>query len=106
MTRDYLEDQKIGCNGFSATRTVTGYDVLAFGGITGDLSELHTGRVVAEASEFGDRIGHGMLNLSLMHGLVIRQGRLATTGPALPRTGRQNGLSRMPPSTWIVWPVE
>lgn len=83
MTADFFEDQAIGRTGTSATRTVTEHDIGLFAGLTGDMAELHTSDVVGQASEFGGRIAHGMLNLSLMHGLVVRSGRLITSGLAL-----------------------
>jgi len=80
---DWFEDQVIGRKGLSPTRTVTEHDILTFAGVTGDMAELHTSEAHAAQSEFGGRIAHGTLNLSLAHGLVVRAGRLVTSGIAL-----------------------
>lgn len=80
---DWFELQEVGRRGLSPTRTVTEHDVLSFAGLTGDMAELHTSDAYARQAEFGGRIAHGMLNLALAHGLVVRSGRLVTSGIAL-----------------------
>lgn len=80
---DWFEDQEIGVGRLTPTRTVTEADINLFGGMTGDLAELHTSEAYARTTEFGGRIAHGMLNLSLAHGLVVRAGHLAATGIAM-----------------------
>lgn len=80
---DWFEDQQIGVTHATPSRTVGEADVALFGGLTGDLSELHTSEAYARTTEFGGRIAHGMLNLSLAHGLVTRAGHLAGSGLAL-----------------------
>ncbi|MGO4838057.1 MaoC family dehydratase, partial [Rhizobiaceae sp. 2RAB30] len=45
--------------------------------------ELHTNEAYARTTEFGGRVAHGMLTLSLAHGLVTRAGHLVGTGIAL-----------------------
>lgn len=83
MSSDWYEDQIVGNSGQSPTRTITDHDILGFAGITGDMAELHTSDTVANASHFGKRVAHGMLSLSLMHGLIVRSGRLITSGMAI-----------------------
>jgi acyl dehydratase len=80
---DWFELQQVGRRGLSPTRTVTEHDIFSFAGLTGDMAELHTSETYAQASEFGGRIAHGMLVLALAHGLVVRTGRLVTSGIAL-----------------------
>jgi len=80
---DWFENQEVGATHLTPSRTVSEADVNLFGGLTGDLSELHTSEAYARTTEFGGRIAHGMLNLSLAHGLVTRTGYLATSGMAL-----------------------
>lgn len=80
---DWFEDQEVGASDVTPGRTVSEADVNLFGGLTGDLSELHTSEAYARTTEFGGRIAHGMLNLSLAHGLVTRTGHLAGSGMAL-----------------------
>ncbi|SMH54737.1 MaoC family dehydratase [Mesorhizobium australicum] len=80
---DWFEDVQLGVMKRTPSRTVGETDVNLFAGLTGDLSELHTSEAFARQTEFGGRIAHGMLNLSLAHGLVTRTGHLAGTGVAL-----------------------
>lgn len=80
---DWFEAQEIGRKGLSPTRTITDHDIAAFAGLTGDMAEAHTSDTYARANEFGGRITHGMFNLALAHGLVVRAGRLVSSGVAL-----------------------
>lgn len=80
---DWFEDQVPGRQGLSPTRTIGAHDVALFAGLTGDMAELHTSDTFAAQTEFGGRIAHGILNLALAHGLVVRSGRLASSGLAL-----------------------
>lgn len=80
---DWFEDQEIGVGHVTPSRTITEADVNLFGGLTGDLAELHTSEAYAATTEFGGRIAHGMLNLSVAHGLVVRAGHLVGSGLAL-----------------------
>jgi acyl dehydratase len=60
----------------TAGRTVTETDVVSFAGSTGDYSPMHTNIEFAAASEFGERIAHGLLGLSIAHGLMFGGGLL------------------------------
>lgn len=80
---DWFEDQEVGVTRMTPARTVTEADINLFGGLTGDLAELHTNEAYARTTEFGGRIAHAMLNLSLMHGLVVRAGHVVGSGLAL-----------------------
>lgn len=42
-------------------KTVTETDVVLYAGITGDMNPVHVDAVAAAASQFGERIAHGML---------------------------------------------
>ncbi|MFF4597283.1 MaoC/PaaZ C-terminal domain-containing protein [Amycolatopsis sp. CA-161197] len=66
----------------SATRTITEGDVVTFAGTTGDYSEVHVSRAYAEKTEFGERIAHGLLGLSMAHGLMLGGGLLFGTAIA------------------------
>ncbi|MGE0232208.1 MAG: MaoC/PaaZ C-terminal domain-containing protein [Flavobacteriaceae bacterium] len=79
----WFEDFAPGRWYFSPTRTISESDVLTFGGITGDLYELHTSEAYAKTTIFGTRIAHGMLGLSVMHGLQTRTSHTLGTGIAL-----------------------
>ena len=64
------EDLSVGMTFRSPGRTITDADVIGFGTLTGDLSEVHTSDVYAQSSQFGRRIAHGLLGLSYAHGLM------------------------------------
>jgi acyl dehydratase len=67
----------------SPGRTIGEADLMAFAGLTGDYSELHTSDVYAENSQFGRRVAHGMLGLAYAHGLMWpRTGELRETAIA------------------------
>ncbi|WP_294641416.1 MaoC/PaaZ C-terminal domain-containing protein [uncultured Aureimonas sp.] len=77
------EDLHVGMRFRSPGRTVGESDVMAFAGLTGDFSELHTSDVYAASSQFGRRVAHGMLGLSYAHGLMwARTGELRETAIA------------------------
>lgn len=77
------EDLYVGMRFRSPGRTITDADLVAFAGLTGDFSELHTSDVYAKASEFGRRVAHGMLGLAYAHGLMwARTGELRETAIA------------------------
>lgn len=76
-------DLHVGLSFRSPGRTITDADVVAFAGLTGDYSELHTSDVYARASQFGRRVAHGMLGLAYAHGLMWpRTGELRATAIA------------------------
>ena len=69
-------DLSVGMKLASPARTVTESDVVSFAGRTGDYSPMHTNREFAEASQFGQVIAHGLLGLSIAHGLMFGGGLL------------------------------
>jgi acyl dehydratase len=76
-------DLHVGMAFRSPGRTITDADIVAFAGLTGDYSELHTSDVYARASQFGRRVAHGMLGLAYAHGLMWpRTGELRQTAVA------------------------
>jgi acyl dehydratase len=76
-------DLHVGMSFRSPGRTITEADIVAFAGLTGDYSELHTSEVYAKASQFGRRVAHGMLGLAFAHGLMWpRTGELRETAIA------------------------
>jgi acyl dehydratase len=76
-------DLHVGMAFRSPGRTITDADLVAFAGLTGDYSELHTSDVYAKASQFGRRVAHGMLGLAYAHGLMWpRTGELRETAVA------------------------
>jgi acyl dehydratase len=78
-----FEDLHEGMRFRSPGRTITEADLMSFAGLTGDHSELHTSDVYARASEFGQKVAHGMLGLAYAHGLMwARTGELRETAIA------------------------
>jgi len=76
-------DLHVGMSFRSPGRTITDADIVAFAGLTGDYSELHTSDVYARSSQFGRRVAHGMLGLAYAHGLMWpRTGELRETAVA------------------------
>ena len=76
-------DLHVGMTFRSPGRTITDADLVAFAGLTGDYSELHTSEVYARNSQFGRRVAHGMLGLAYAHGLMwARTGELRETAVA------------------------
>jgi len=77
------DDLYVGMTFRSPGRTITDGDLVAFSGLTGDYSELHTSDVYAKASQFGQRVAQGMLGLAYAHGLMwARTGELRETAIA------------------------
>jgi acyl dehydratase len=66
----YYEDFVAGEEFVSPARTVGEGTIDAFAGITGDFSEVHVDGELMKGTEFGGRIGHGILALGLMQGLM------------------------------------
>src|SRR5437868_3782824 len=76
-------DLHVGMAFRSPGRTITDADLVAFAGLTGDYSELHTSDVYARNCQFGRRVAHGMLGLAYAHGLMWpRTGELRETAIA------------------------
>jgi acyl dehydratase len=77
------DDLYVGLAFRSPGRTITEADLMAFAGLTGDFSELHTSDVYAKNSQFGRKVAHGLLGLSYAHGLMWpRTGELRETAIA------------------------
>jgi acyl dehydratase len=75
----YFEDFQVGQTAVSAGRTITEADVVAFAGLTGDWTGIHTDAVYASTHPMGKRFAHGMLGASIASGLAIRMGFMEGT---------------------------
>src|SRR6202158_4783844 len=75
-----FDDLKVGQEFTSPGRTVTEADIVIFAGLSGDYNVLHTDAEYMKASTFGERIAHGLLGLSIQHGLAARGEPAATHG--------------------------
>jgi acyl dehydratase len=60
---------------------VTEADVVIFAGLSGDYNVLHTDAEHMKTSQFGERIAHGLLGLSIQQGLLDRVVTAQVTGP-------------------------
>lgn len=76
MSRKYFDDWTIDEEFITPGRTMTETDIVMFACTTGDYNELHTNAQFMENHQFGRRIGHGLLGLSIAHGLWFRTGFL------------------------------
>lgn len=79
----WFEDFVIDSYMHTVGRTISESDINLFGGLTGDLYELHTNEEYARTTPFGARIAHGMLGLAIMHGLICRTLHVEGTGMAM-----------------------
>jgi acyl dehydratase len=78
----YFDDFNVGAEFITPTRTLTETDVVMFAGMTGDYNELHTSAEYMKDSQFAQRLVHGLLGLSVSHGLLFRLGLLEGTAIA------------------------
>ena len=75
----WFEEFEIGLKVTSAARTITETDVVNFAGLSGDYNQIHTDREFTEKTNFGQRVAHGLLGLSIASGLVAQTGALEGT---------------------------
>jgi acyl dehydratase len=75
---DFIADEQR----LSPGRTITESDLMSFAGLTGDYSQVHTDEEFCKKTEFGTRIAHGLLGLSIAQGLVSRTNYTQGTGVA------------------------
>ena len=78
----YFEEFEVGHEVVSVGRTITETDVVAFAGLSGDYTQLHTDEEFAKGSLFGKRVAHGVLVLSIATGLAVRLGFIEGTALA------------------------
>ena len=70
----YFEDFQVGDRFVSPRRTIGVAEIGLFAGLSGDYNPIHTDAVFAGESDFGERIAHGVLGLSVLTGLMTRTG--------------------------------
>ncbi|OED00809.1 MaoC/PaaZ C-terminal domain-containing protein [Rhizobium sp. YK2] len=68
----YFDDLKVGDEIATPRVTVTEGHILAYAGVSGDFSPVHMDGVYARTTEFGGRIAHGLMGLSLTDGLKVQ----------------------------------
>ncbi|HIJ56154.1 MAG TPA: dehydratase [Deltaproteobacteria bacterium] len=76
MQGKYLDELNAGEEYITPSRTLTETDVVMFAAMSGDYNELHTSEEYMKGSQFGKRLVHGLLGLSVSHGLIFRLGIL------------------------------
>jgi acyl dehydratase len=83
IDRLYFEDLPLEKKFVTSGRTITEADVVTFAGLSGDFNSLHVDETFAAATEFGGRIAHGLLVLSIASGLTTRLPVLHALQPSL-----------------------
>lgn len=78
----WFEDFVEGEERLSPGRTIGESDFNNFAGLTGDYSQVHTDEEFCKKTEFGTRIAHGLLGLSIAQGLMWRTNYTQGTGVA------------------------
>jgi 3-hydroxybutyryl-CoA dehydratase len=75
----YFEEFSVGQYIKTVGRTVSEGDIFNFAGLTGDFNQIHTNAAFASKTQFGQRIAHGLLGLSIATGLIMQTGFLEGT---------------------------
>ncbi|KXK15099.1 MAG: dehydratase [Chloroflexi bacterium OLB14] len=75
----YFEEFTVGQVVKTLSRTVSEDAIFNFAGLTGDYNQIHTDAEFAKTTQFGQRIAHGLLGLSIATGLIMRTGYLEGT---------------------------
>ena len=75
----YFEEYEIGQSLVTAGRTVTEGDIVGFAGISGDFNQMHVDAQYAATGEFGERVAHGLLVVSMVTGLIVQTGLMEGT---------------------------
>ena len=61
----YFEEFTIGQTVKTAGRTISEDAIFSFAGLTGDYNQIHTDAAFASKTQFGQRIAHGLLGMSI-----------------------------------------
>jgi 3-hydroxybutyryl-CoA dehydratase len=75
----YFEEFALGDCMTSPARTITETDIVAFAALSGDWTAIHTDAEYASRGNFGERVAHGLLGLSIASGLAVRLGFIEDT---------------------------
>ncbi len=75
----YFEEFSVGQTVTTVGRTISEDAIFSFAGLTGDYNQIHTDADFASKTQFGQRIAHGLLGLSVATGLIMRTGLLEGT---------------------------
>ena len=75
----YFEEFEAGQSLMTAGRTITESDIVNFAGISGDYNQMHVDAEYAAGGEFGERVAHGLLIVSITIGLLVQTGVMEGT---------------------------
>ncbi|HEX3049566.1 MAG TPA: MaoC/PaaZ C-terminal domain-containing protein [Aggregatilineaceae bacterium] len=75
----YFEEFSEGLELETRGRTVSESDIVSFAGLSGDFNPMHTDAAYAANTQFGQRVAHGLLGLSIASGLAYQLGFLDGT---------------------------
>lgn len=75
----YFEEFEVEQQITSAGRTLTETDIVAFAGLSGDYNQIHTDAEYSKNTQYGKRVAHGLLGLSIASGLAVQTGILEGT---------------------------
>lgn len=75
----YFEEFTTGQTVKTAGRTISEDAIFSFAGLTGDFNQIHTDAAFAGKTQFGQRIAHGLLGMSIAVGLIMQTGMLEGT---------------------------
>lgn len=75
----YFEEFEVGQELETRGRTITESDIVGFAGLSGDFNPMHTDAAYAAGTQFGQRVAHGLLGLSIASGLSYQMGFLEGT---------------------------
>ena len=75
----YFEEFVIGDSVESVGRTITEADIVLFAGLSGDYNLIHTDAEYSKSQQFGQRVAHGLLVLSVASGMAVRLGFMEET---------------------------
>jgi acyl dehydratase len=82
MGGKFFDEWNVGDEYVTPSRTMTETDVVMFAAMSGDYNEIHTSETFVKNRPFGKRLVHGLLGLSVSHGLLFRTGILEGTSIA------------------------
>ncbi len=75
----YFEEFTVGQSIKTIGRTISEDAIFSFAGLTGDFNQIHTDAAFASKTQFGQRIAHGLLGMSISVGLIMQTGLLEGT---------------------------
>ena len=75
----YFEEFSVGQSIKTAGRTIGEDAIFSFAGLSGDYNQIHTDAVFASKTQFGQRVAHGLLGMSIAVGLIMQTGLLEGT---------------------------